>query len=484
MKVVFLALNSSYIHTLLAPRYLVANCLYPVEIVETNVNVPMTEVIDLLLERQPDVLAISCYIFNIKFVKELLLIIKKEFPNTKIILGGYEVSYTPNDYLDFADYIIQGEGDIVFGELILDIYNGRASKQIIKGESIKVLDTLKSPYTQEYCLQGDTKIIYYESSRGCPFKCSYCMSSDTKVRAFSMDRVYSDLDTIMGYNPKLVKFVDRTFNYDLKRAKSIIEYIIQNFYEKSTVFHFEVSPELFDSELLDLFASVRENFIQLEIGIQSFNEETLHAVNRKANMEIIEKNISFLSKTNVHIHTDLIAGLPYENYQSFVNGFNRLYLLNPSYLQLGFLKILKGAPIESNISEYQVSHNPPYEILSTPWLEENEIAKLKITEGMLNLYHNSKRFKNTVSYIINLMYPSSPFSFFYEIGKYYISKGLTRKGSSAPMQSQAIYDFVNDNYSKKDKQYPALNEVLNELVKLLNTDYENSGNIRKWKRNI
>ena len=514
MKVVFLALNSSYIHTLLAPRYLVANCSYPVEIIETNVNIPIEEIVEMLLARQPDVLAISCYIFNIKVINKLLPIIKDKLPDIKIILGGYEVSYTPEDYLDLADYILQGEGDLTFGELILDIYNEKTQvpikgtqaelvdslkspytedcsqsdikksyqDRIIKGAPIEFLDSLKSPYTEEYCSQGDTKIIYYESSRGCPFKCSYCMSSDSRVRAFSLQRVYSDLDTIMSYNPKLLKFVDRTFNYNLSRAKNIIQYIIQNYSEKSTTFHFEVAPELFDDELLALFSGVRENFIQLEIGIQSFNQETLRAVNRKANPSIIEKNVSFLAKTNVHIHTDLIAGLPYEGYLSFVNGFNKLYLLSPDSLQLGFLKVLKGAPIENDIDNYRVSKIAPYEIISTPWLNENEIKKLKIAEDMLNLYHNSGRFKNTLSYIVNLIYPTSPFSFFYELGKYYISKGMTRKGSSAPMQSQAVYDFIRDSYLKKDVQTLSLTDVLNELTDHLNTDFENSGNIRKWKR--
>jgi len=484
MKVVFLALNSSYIHTLLAPRYLVANCSYPIEIIETNVNVPLTEVTSVLIEKKPDVLAISCYIFNIKFIKKLLPIIKKELPNTKIILGGYEVSYNPEDYLDVADYILQGEGDLTFGELILDIYNNRSRERIIKGKPVEILDSIISPYSQEYCIQGDKKILYYESSRGCPFNCSYCMSSDSRVRAFSLNRVYSDLDTIMSYNPKLVKFVDRTFNYNLNRAKSIIRYIIQNFYETSTVFHFEVAPELFDDELLSLLASVKENFIQLEIGIQSFNQKTLQAVNRKANAKLIEKNITFLSKTNIHIHTDLIAGLPFEGYESFVDGFNKLYLLNPDCLQLGFLKILKGAPIEKDVENYQISPIPPYEIISTPWLSENEINNLKVAEDMLNLYHNSERFKVTIPYIMKLMYQNSPFSFFLDIGNYYISKGKTKKGSSAPMQNQMIYDFITDNYSPENNKAPSLDEALSELVNLLNTDYINNGNVRKWKRKV
>jgi len=484
MKVIFLALNSSYVHTLLAPRYLVANCSYPVEIVETNVNASLEEVADKVSEKHPDVLAISCYIFNIKFVKELLVIIKRNLPDIIIILGGYEVSYNPEEYLDLANYVIQGEGDFEFGKLILAIEKGTERERIIKGNVIETLDSIKSPYSTEYCSQGDKKIIYYESSRGCPFNCSYCMSSNSKVRAFSLDRVYSDLDNIMQYNPKLIKFVDRTFNYNLERAKKIIKYIIEKYSDCNTKFHFEVSPELFDEELLALFSNVRENLMQLEIGIQSFNQVTLAAVNRKASIEKIVKNISFLSKTNVPIHTDLIAGLPHEGYKSFVDGFNKLYLLGPGVLQLGFLKILKGAPIEKNIDNYRISAYPPYEILSTPWLSENELADLKIAEDMLDLYHNSNRFKNSLSFIIPLLYSSSPFFFFYELGKYYISMGLKRKGSAAPMQSQAIYDFVKQKYIEFNLPPAKLNDVLYQLAKHLNADYKRSGNNRKWKRNI
>ena len=484
MKVIFLALNSSYVHTLLAPRYLVANCSYPVEIVETNVNASLKEVADTVSEKRPDVLAISCYIFNIKFVKEILVIIKRKLPSVKIILGGYEVSYNPEDYLALADYIIQGEGDFEFGKLILDIEKGTERERIINGNVIETLDSIKSPYSEEYCSQGDKKIIYYESSRGCPFNCSYCMSSNTKVRAFSLERVYSDLDNIMNYNPKLVKFVDRTFNYNLARAKDIIKQIIEKYSDRNTKFHFEVSPELFDEELLALFSNVRENLMQLEIGIQSFNQETLAAVNRKANLEILERNISFLSKTKVPIHTDLIAGLPHEGYQSFVDGFNKLYSLNPGQLQLGFLKILKGAPIENNIVNYRISPDPPYEILSTPWLTEKELANLKIAEDMLDLYHNSGRFKRALSFIIPMFYPISPFYFFYELGNYFVSTGLKRKGSTAPMQSQAIYDFVKQKCIEFNLPQSELNDALYQLAKHLNADYKSSGNNRKWKRNI
>lgn len=484
MKVIFLALNSSYVHTLLAPRYLVANCSYPIETVETNVNSSIEEELRKLVEKQPDVLAISCYIFNITFVKELLPKLKKELPSVKLILGGYEVSYNPEDYLSLADYIIQGEGDLVFGKLIADIVAGNSPNRIIDGGQIENLDSIKSPYSSDYCSQGDKKIIYYESSRGCPFNCSYCMSSNSKVRAFSLERVYSDLETIMRYNPKLIKFVDRTFNYNLNRAKSIINHILNKYSSCNTKFHFEVAPELFDEELLKLFAGVKENFMQLEIGVQSFNKETLTAVSRKSNSEIIENNISFLAKTNVHIHTDLIAGLPFEDCESFINGFNKLYFLNPAHLQLGFLKILKGAPINKNIVNYVVSPKPPYEILSTPWLSEKDISNLKMAEDMLELYHASGRFKNTLSFMIPILYPASPFSFFYELGLYYISEGLKRKASSAPMQSQALFDFFRYKYPALNTSSIPLKEALVELGQNLNADYKNSGNNRKWKRNI
>lgn len=476
-KTVFLSINSKYIHTLLAPRYLVANSKLPVEVLETNINIRPQKVLSELYLTKPDVIAISCYIFNISYVKKLLPEIKLLLPNAKIILGGYEAAFDSDNYLPICDYVVKGEADFIFGELLEDIYNKtNRFPKIIEAGTVKDLDQIKSPFTKEYCSEGKTKILYFESSRGCPFSCSYCMSANTKgVRAFSLERVFSDLDKIMKHLPKQIKFVDRTFNYDQKRASKIFEYIIDNFSNLETNFHFEMSPELFDQQMFDVLKRARTGLIQFEIGIQSYNQKTLECVNRKADITKIEDNIKQLRNlNNIHLHLDLIAGLPYEDADSFIAGFDRLYNLRPQCLQLGYLKVLKGSKIFYDSQGIVTFSSPPYEIIKTPYLSYDDILKLKIAEEMLEIFHNSGRFASCMRLLLPKYY--SPFWFFYKIGLY--KKQVVKKENlSAHGQCSLLYDFVAHTIKTEDK-----NAFLSQLIDTINKDYLASGNLRKWRR--
>ncbi len=467
MKHLFLALNSKYIHTLLAPRYLVANCNYPVEILESNVNVDFFELLDKIKSKNPDTISISCYIFNIAFVRKLLPYLSEY----TVILGGYEVSFDIDRYLDKCSYIIKGEGDFSYGNLIEKLENGIFSTQIIESGVVTHLDNIKSPYTLDYAKEGKTKILYMETTRGCPFSCSYCMSANTHgVRSFSTERVFSDLENLMAHSPKQIKFVDRTFNFDINRTKAIIKFIKDNYSENSTNFHFEMAPELFDEELLSLLADIKSGFFQFEIGVQSYNKETLKAVNRYANIEKINKNLIALGKTNVHIHVDLIAGLPFENYASFVSGFNMLIATLPECLQLGFLKVLKGSKIYEQREDFHINDFPPYEILSSKWITNEELLLLHNAEKMLERYYNSGRYKLTMKWLFdkNLL----NYDFFSSLYAYQINNYIDPQKLSAFYQCDVLYDFLKI-YDDK-----------NLLEVLINTDFHNSGNTRKWRRHI
>lgn len=475
MKKLFLSINSQYIHTLIAPRYLINNCNYEVEILETNVNINISDLLNQIILKNPEIIAISCYIFNIKFIRKILPLIKEKLPECIIIMGGYEVAFDEERYFNLADYIIKGEGDFVFGKLIEDIeLNTHKFDKIIEAKTVKNLDEIKTPYTKEYSLLGKTKILYMETTRGCPFNCSYCMSANTNgVRSFSIERVKSDLDILMSENPKQIKMVDRTFNYNIKRATEIFKYLIEKYNNCKTNFHFEMAPELFNDEMFEVIKNARKGLFQFEIGVQSYNLNTLKAVNRKAHLDIIDENLKKLVKLgNIHIHTDLIAGLPFENLESFKKGFDRLFLIFTECVQLGFLKILKGSAIYENKNDYVISQTPPYQVISNDYITKDEMEELEKMEQMLNLYYNSGRFKNTIKLIIPKFF--KPYDFFNKIANYFRENNLTKKGMSAYYQCEHLYNFLI-KYTKIDEKL---------LMENINNDFKESGNTRKWRRHI
>lgn len=485
MKTVILAINSQYVHTLLAPRYLLANCVgLDVQIIESNVNMQIFDLVAQIYKQKPDIIAISCYIFNIKFVRSLLQEIKLILPKVKIILGGYEVAFDSENYIDKCDYIIKGEGDFVFFQLLLDIENNtKIFSKIIEVGTVAELDKIASPYSEEYAKLGKDKILYFESCRGCPFCCSYCMSANSNgVRTFSLARVFSDLDALMKYEPKQIKFVDRTFNFDVKRAYKIFEYILNNFGSSRTNFHFEMAPELFSEQMFELLTNVPKGKFQFEIGVQSYNPCTLKRVGRNANIQKIEDNIKRLvSFDNIPIHVDLIAGLPDEDLKSFVEGFNRLFNLRTQCVQLGFLKMLNGSKIFNEKSDYTVSALPPYEIINAPLMTFDELLQLKKVEDMLEMYYNSGRFVNSIKFIVPMH--CDAYTFFLELANFYEKMSIQKRGISANTQCDMLYNFakeffINFGSDEQNKEF-----ILN-LENLINVDYQLGGNARKWHRNV
>ncbi|ABN54381.1 MAG TPA: B12-binding domain-containing radical SAM protein [Hungateiclostridium thermocellum] len=495
MKTIIIGINSKYIHSSLAAWYLKASCdeqCGEVKVMEFTINDNSEYVLSRIYAEGCDVAAFSCYIWNIGFVLKLAENLKMVLPDVKIILGGPEVSFDPHDILRsnrFVDYVMAGEGEGAFGLLLRSFTDEGINPDAIEGLSyrkngeihastsfrlVKELDTVPSPYTPEMLEAIGNRIIYFESSRGCPFSCSYCISSTFEgVRYFSMDRVKSDLLTLIDARVKLVKFVDRTFNCNRQRAKEIFSFIIEN--AKETSFHFEAAADLFDDEMFDILSRAPKGLIQFEIGIQSTNEAALEAIRRKTDLKKVFENIKKLKELgNVHIHVDLIAGLPFEDYNSFLNSFNETYKLYPHQLQLGFLKLLKGSGIRREYQKYgyKFRQYPPYEVLSNAYLSFGDIIKLKKIEELLERYYNSGRFQRTLKYLIEGFFPS-PAAFFEEFSKYYEAAGCYDRSIS----SRELYTILLDFASSLDMEVNLV--LLNEILKFDFLVSDNTNNLPK-----
>ncbi|HEX2938678.1 MAG TPA: B12-binding domain-containing radical SAM protein [Ruminiclostridium sp.] len=485
MKTVIAAVNSKYVHMSLAPWYLKAASadVCEIRILELTINQDKSEILRSIYKEKPDVLGFSCYIFNISLILEIVKDLRTIFPNIVIVLGGPEVSFDPVEILQNnseVDYVICSEGEVRSNRLLTALSEGKKPSDIdgiafrvgnqVKfnppADFIKNLDTIASPYTEEMLKSASGKIAYFESSRGCPFSCAYCLSPQTGgVRRFSMGRVKDDLKKLMLSDVRQIKFVDRTFNCSAARAKEIIRFIIESAESDKTGtvakknYHFEAAADLFDDEMIEILSSAQTGLFQLEIGIQSFNEKTLEAATRKTNITLCEKNIKKLvSRGNMHIHLDLIAGLPYENFESFSGSFNRIFALAPHCIQLGFLKLLKGSSLRSEAEKYGIkySHTPPYEVLSTPWLSYDEILKLKDIEVVVDALYNSGKFNHSFTYIIPKF--NSPFNFFFKFSRYL--KKFYPEGYGIP--SRELYNIFmkfSDELLSSDDSI-SLNELL------------------------
>lgn len=480
MKTLIIAINSKYIHSALAPWYLKASCgkdssagCGEVIVAEHTINEQVDDIISSIYMQKPDIAAFSCYIWNIATVLRVASVLKKVLPATSIILGGPEVSYDVEDILvehEFVDYILAGEGEKSFPELITLLDGRKAHCTInaghgadntvdksqtvhsavnaghtvdgtshsdddsvlrgIKGLAwrsnhgivssapafIEDLGAIPSPYTDEMLLSLENKIAYFESSRGCPFSCSYCLSSASEsTRYFPLERVFAELDRLAASGVKQIKFVDRTFNVNKERAKAIIRHILE--LNKSGLdcnFHLEVGADLFDEETLFLLENAPKGLFQMEAGIQTVNGKTLDAVCRKTDLRKLFNNLDRLKKqNNVHIHTDLIAGLPNENYGSFIHSFNSVYAIGSHQLQLGFLKFLKGTVLRRSAAEqgFVFQDYPPYEILSGKDISYDELIVLKGVAELVDRFYNSGRFLYSLNYAIEHGF-SSPYEFY------------------------------------------------------------------------
>lgn len=445
-KYLLVAINSQYIHTNLAVRYLKKYSEEytnkNVQIYETNINNQILQIIKEIHEQEPTIVIFSTYIWNRDYVFKIIKELRKIMPEVKLGVGGPEATYMGDDYLlkdEQVDFLIKGEGERAFVKLLEKKFED--IKGIYEEQMPHNLDEIPFPYSQEEIMK-ESKILYYESSRGCPFSCSYCLSSiDKGVRYFSIDRVKSDLNIFLKSNIKLLKFVDRTFNINKERYLEIWKYLIEN-YREGITFHFEINANILDDESLELLKKVPKDYFQFEIGVQSINYDTMESINRRNLLDKLEKNVREISK-NIHLHLDLIAGLPYETYEIFKKSFNYVYDLKPEMIQLGFLKILKGTNMEKTSEKYgyQYIEFPPYEVLSNDFLSYKEIVRIKEVEKLLNYYYNSEKFEKSLNYIVKKYYTSS-FDFFEDISSFFKMNGLLDIGHKELSLFNYFVDFA------------------------------------------
>ncbi len=464
MKILLVACNAKYIHSNLAVYDLQAYASdYADHIVlkEYTVNQQKDDIMrDIYLEH-PDVVCVSCYIWNLSFVKELMADLIKILPGADFWAGGPEVSYDAEKFLtensEFKGVMV-GEGEETFKELAgyyveknpqnLKDMTGicyRDGDQIIHNGWRQIMDLSSIPFIYKDLSEFKNRIIYYESSRGCPFSCSYCLSSiDKKLRFRDTETVKKELQFFIDNKVPQVKFVDRTFNCKHDHAMAIWKYI--NEHDNGvTNFHFEISADLLREEELQEMSTMRPGLIQLEIGVQSTNPDTIKAIHRTMDFEklkgIVDRIHSF---GNIHQHLDLIAGLPYEDYDSFRYSFNDVYALKPQQLQLGFLKVLKGSHMMEMCREYGIVYKTqePYEVLSTKWLDYDHVLKLKTVENMVEVYYNSGQFQNTLEYL-EKFFPDA-FSIYERLGSFYMEKGYGDVSHTRMRRYEILLEFLED----------------------------------------
>ena len=464
MKILLVACNAKYIHSNLAVYDLQAYASdYADHIVlkEYTINQQKDDIMrDIYLEH-PDVVCVSCYIWNLSFVKELMADLIKILPGADFWAGGPEVSYDAEKFLaensEFKGVMV-GEGEETFKELAgyyveknpqnLKDMTGicyRDGDRIIHNGWRQIMDLSSIPFIYKDLSEFKNRIIYYESSRGCPFSCSYCLSSiDKKLRFRDTETVKKELQFFIDNKVPQVKFVDRTFNCKHDHAMAIWKYI--NEHDNGvTNFHFEISADLLREEELQEMSTMRPGLIQLEIGVQSTNPDTIKAIHRTMDFEklkgIVDRIHSF---ENIHQHLDLIAGLPYEDYDSFRHSFNDVYALKPQQLQLGFLKVLKGSHMMEMCKEYGIVYKTqePYEVLSTKWLDYDHVLKLKTVENMVEVYYNSGQFQNTLEYL-EKFFPDA-FSIYERLGSFYMEKGYGDVSHTRMRRYEILLEFLED----------------------------------------
>ena len=480
LKILLAACNAKYIHSNLAV-YNLKSCSgeysHNVVIKEYTINQIQDDILKDIYLEQPDVICFSCYIWNISFVKELVPDLKKILPHVDFWAGGPEVSYDAVEFLKKNPAffgVMVGEGEETFHELAgyyierkpenLKEIRGVAFHDETKVPDIahtgwrELMDLSKVPFAYSNLTEFKNRIIYYESSRGCPFSCSYCLSSiDKKLRFRDIELVKNELQFFIDNKVPQVKFVDRTFNCKHDHAMAIWRYITEHD-NGITNFHFEISADLLREEELALMKTMRPGLIQLEIGVQSTNPQTIKAIRRTMDFEklkgIVEQIHGF---GNIHQHLDLIAGLPYEGYDSFHKSFCDVYALRPEQFQLGFLKVLKGSHMMEMTGEYQILYKDrePYEVLSTAWLTYGEILRLKMVESMVEVYYNSGQFKHTLVFLEQ--YFEDPFRMYEALGRFYEKKGYSEISHSRMRRYEILMEFAGE---QKEIPLEALSDVM------------------------
>ena len=480
MKILLAACNAKYIHSNLAV-YNLKSCSgeYSSRVVvkEYTINQIRDDILKDIYLEQPDVICFSCYIWNISFVRELVPDLKKILPQVEFWAGGPEVSYDAVEFLKKNPAffgVMVGEGEETFHELAgyyierkpetLSEIRGVAFRDENKDRDIvhtgwrELMDLSKVPFAYSNLTEFKNRIIYYESSRGCPFSCSYCLSSiDKKLRFRDIELVKKELQFFIDNKVPQVKFVDRTFNCKHDHAMEIWRYITEHD-NGITNFHFEISADILRAEELALMKTMRPGLIQLEIGVQSTNPQTIKAIRRTMDFEKLKRLVEQIhSFGNIHQHLDLIAGLPYEGYDSFHKSFCDVYALHPEQFQLGFLKVLKGSHMMEMTEEYQILYKDrePYEVLSTAWLTYGEILRLKMVESMVEVYYNSGQFKNTLVFLEK--YFDDPFRMYEALGRFYEKKGYSEISHSRMRRYEILMEFAGE---QKEIPPEALSDVM------------------------
>ena len=506
MKVLLAAINAKYIHSNLGIYSLKTYGekmlkewglaeQAEISLAEYTINHQMEQILQDIYKRKPDVIGFSCYIWNISYVKVILADIKKVLPDVKIWAGGPEVSYHGEAFLKeepAVDLVMMGEGEITFAHFLKALLEGEDLKQVpglmVRNADGTFTDTgfrqvmdmsqIPFPYAFMDMKELEHRIIYYESSRGCPFSCAYCLSSiDKKLRFRSLDLVLPELEWFLQAKVPQVKFVDRTFNCKKSHAMAIWQYI-RDHDNGVTNFHFEIAADLLDKDELDLLSTMRPGLVQLEIGVQSTNEKTLEAIRRKTDIEEIREITETINSWhNIHQHLDLIAGLPWEDLESFKKSFNDVYEMEPEQLQLGFLKVLKGSYMEELIPTCDLLYSaaPPYEVLCTKWLSYGDVLELKDIEEMTEVHYNSRQFTCTLKELEKEF--DTPYEMFSFMAGYYKKNHLFGISHSRIARYEILWKIIQERLKKNGKcetqgkpENGGVSEKLEQYRDLLMTD--------------
>lgn len=494
MKVLLVALNAKFIHTSLALRDIKNYCTpysSSIEILETSINQKENDILKAIYKKQPDIIGLSCYIWNMSFIKTLLPTLRKILPAATLILGGPEVSYDSTELLQTleADLIIYGEGEKTWKHYLEYRFSNNLSLEEIKGityrdtlgkihqnEPQEALDLNELPFPYHDFDTLEHKILYYEASRGCPFNCQYCLSSiEHQVRFAPIEKVKEELQYFLTHRVKQVKFVDRTFNANKHYALEIWRYLIMqdNGY---TNFHFEIAAELMSEEMFNLLSHARKGLIQFEIGVQSTNLEVLKCIKRPMPFEDIKKVVNRIqSLGTIHQHLDLIAGLPLEDYQSFKQSFNDVLSLKPEQFQLGFLKLLKGSGLRQKAKEYGLVYKsePPYEILYTSFISYSEMLRLHGIDELIDKYYNSQHYIHTLNCFF--YFYKQPFDFFEKLAEFWEVKGYDLIEHNKLAYAYHLIEFATyDPFIQEDiiKEAIRFDTLLKEPLKEIPTQFE------------